>query len=56
MGVGHTQRVELLAAIKAEFPQSSFDACHASWYRIHAKSGKLTGTKGVIPPRPAATA
>ncbi len=42
---------ELVAAVKAEFPQSAFDAMHASWYRMQAKSGKLTGTKVVIPPR-----
>ncbi len=47
---------ELTAKVKAEFPQSAFDAKHASWYRMQAKSGKLTGTKVTIPPRQKAAA
>ncbi len=47
---------ELTAAIKAEFPESAFNAAHASWYRMQLKSGKLTGAKVVIPPKPKATA
>ncbi len=49
---------ELVAAVQAEFPQSAFDARHASWYRQQLKKGKLTGTKVAIPPRtkPAAEA
>ena len=42
---------ELTRAVKAEFPQSAFDAKHASWYRMQLKSGKLTGTKVAIPPK-----
>ncbi len=47
---------ELVAAIKAEFPESAFKASHASWYRQQLKNGKLTGSKVVIPPKPKASA
>ena len=42
--------------MKAEFPQSAFDAKHASWYSMQLKNGKLTGTKVAIPPRAKAAA
>ena len=46
----------LTAIVKAEFPQSTFNAQHASWYRMQLKSGKLTGTKVAIPRRQKASA
>ena len=35
---------EMVSAIKAEFPDSAFNPKHASWYRMKARKGDLTGT------------
>ena len=40
---------EIIAAVKAEFPESGFKDTHASWYRSQARKGLLTGTPIVIP-------
>ena len=40
---------EMVAAVKAQFPESAFDGKHASWYRMQAKKGNLTGTPIAIP-------
>jgi hypothetical protein len=40
---------EMIAAVKAEFPKSSFNEKHAAWYRSLARKGLLTGTPIVIP-------
>jgi len=40
---------EMIAAVKAQFPKSAFDAKHASWYRSQARKGLLTGTPISIP-------
>jgi DNA repair protein RadC len=40
---------EMVAAVKAQFPESAFDARHAAWYRSQARKGALTGTPINIP-------
>jgi len=40
---------EMIAAVKAQFPKSAFDARHAAWYRSQARKGLLTGTPVTIP-------
>jgi len=40
---------EMIAAVKAEFPESAFKDTHAAWYRSQARKGLLTGTPIVIP-------
>ncbi len=40
---------EMIAAVKAEFPESAFKETHAAWYRSQARKGLLTGTPIVIP-------
>ena len=35
---------DMVAGVKSEFPESAFNARHASWYRMKAKKGELTGT------------
>ena len=35
---------KMMTAVKAEFPGSAFNAKHASWYRMKARKGDLTGT------------
>ena len=40
---------EMIAAVKAQFPKSAFDARHAAWYRSQARKGSLTGTPISIP-------
>ena len=40
---------EMIAAVKAEFPESAFKGTHAAWYRSQACKGLLTGTPIVIP-------
>lgn len=42
---------EMVAAVKAQFPKSAFDARHAAWYRSQARKGLLTGTPVNIPPQ-----
>ena len=44
---------EMIAAVKAQFPKSAFDARHAAWYRSQARKGLLTGTPISIPPQTA---
>jgi hypothetical protein len=44
---------EMIAAVKAQFPKSAFDAKHAAWYRSQARKGLLTGTPISIPPQTA---
>jgi len=44
---------EMIAAVKAKFPDSAFDGKHASWYRMQAKKGNLTGTPIAIPKKAA---
>jgi len=40
---------ELIAAVKARFPESAFKDTHAAWYRSQARKGALTGTPIAIP-------
>jgi len=40
---------EMIAAVKAEFPESAFKDTHAAWYRSQARKGLLTGSPIVIP-------
>jgi len=40
---------EMIAAVKAQFPESAFDARRAAWYRSQARKGLLTGTPINIP-------
>jgi hypothetical protein len=40
---------EMIAAVKAEFPESAFKDTHAAWYRSQARKGLLTGTPIMIP-------
>jgi hypothetical protein len=40
---------EMIAAVKAEFPESAFQDTHAAWYRSQARKGLLTGTPIMIP-------
>ncbi len=40
---------ELIAAVKARFPESKFSETHAARYRAQARKGKLTGTPMDIP-------
>ena len=40
---------EMIAAVKAEFPESAFKETHAAWYRSQARRGLLTGKKGHHP-------
>ena len=40
---------EMIAAVKAGFPKSAFNAKHAAWYRSQARKGLLTGTPISIP-------
>ena len=40
---------EMIAAVKAEFPESAFKATHAAWYRSQARKGLLTGAPIMIP-------
>ena len=43
---------EMIAAVKAEFPESAFKDTHAAWYRSQARKGLLTGTPIAIPAMP----
>jgi len=40
---------DLIAAVKARFPESAFKDTHAAWYRSQARKGALTGTPIGIP-------
>jgi proteasome lid subunit RPN8/RPN11 len=40
---------EMIAAVKARFPESAFSETHAAWYRSQARKGTLTGTKLDVP-------
>lgn len=40
---------EMIAAVKAEFPESAFKDTHAAWYRSQARKGLLTGAPLMIP-------
>jgi hypothetical protein len=40
---------EMIAAVKAEFPEPAFKDTHAAWYRSRAPRGLLTGKRISIP-------
>ncbi len=49
LGNSEIRNDELIAAVKAKFPESKFSETHAAWYRTQARKGLLTGTPMPIP-------